>query len=296
MEGSAKALRKALRAQDPEGSGQLALEVFRQVVHSQGLDLLRPQVAQAVRECLDGESEKVDYENVVSLLRPPRPRRSGSGSAVDAVVAKGVHAGRGSVQQQRMSLVARQLSDAAATRYHTRASDEDKKAHGPAPQMWDASRPADASVGPHGYPLSQREAHGLVVRPAVRLVGLDKARARKILLGLVPSGSSREVLGMPHGLLTALRRLGVPDVFASAMRTEVESYGSTEVIIDDYLEFVTSFGSAKRDTADAMLEGADARPLPGMRASRVHILLALVCHLKRTIDVHGSRFSLFRCT
>lgn len=289
MEDSAKALRRALRAQDPEGSGRLTLELFRQVAHSEGLDMLRPQVAQAVRECLDGETEEVDYENVVSLLVPPRSRRSASASAVDTVTSRGVHAGRRSVQQQRMSWAARRLPDAAAARYHTGPSDEDERARGPAQQIWDASRPADASVRPHGYPFSQREAHGLVVRPVVRLVGLDKAKARKILLGLVPSGSSREVLGMPHGLLTALRRLGVPDVFASAMRTEVETYGSTEVLIDDYLEFVTSFGSANSDTADAKIEGADARQLPGTRASCVYIMLALLCPLTRSVGVHGSR-------
>jgi hypothetical protein len=278
MEGSftTKALRRALRAEDPEGTGRLCLEVFRQVAVSQGLDPLRPQVAQAVRECLDGEAEEVEYENVVSLLAPPRSRRSGS--ATENAVSRGVYGGRGALQRQRTSRATRRSPGAPVARYHTGASDEDERARVPAARMWDGAHPPSDAVGhlQRGYALSQHEAHGLVVRPVVRLVGLDKARARKVLLGLVPSGSSREALGLPHGLLTALRRLGVPDVFASAMRTEVETYAGTEVLIDDYLDFVTSFGSATRDTADAPLDGVDARPQPGRRERRF-LHHAVVC-------------------
>ena len=178
----------------------------------------------------------VAYENVVSLLAPPPLRgREGHGSRP----------------------VARLSRDAAVTQLASRPPverREDEGALGAATRAWGPSHaPSD------GWRQHAMGPQGLVVRPAVRLVGLDKDRARKVLLGLVPSGSSREALGLPHGLLTALRRLGVPDVFASAMRAEAESYGSEEVLIDDYLEFITSFGSATTATAD----GAGARAQSG---------------------------------
>ena len=168
------------------------------------------------------------------------------------------------MQRQRLSqhASARRPSLGAVETHHAGSigEDEDERAR---PRVWDAPRVPTDALRQYGSMSSQRGAHGLVVRPVVRLVGLDKARARDVLLGLVPSGRSHDALGLPHGLLTALRRLGVPDVFASAMRAEVESYGSAEVLIDDYLEFVTSFGSATGGTAAAATDRGDARAQSG---------------------------------
>ena len=170
----------------------------------------------------------VAYENVVSLLAPP-PLRGRDG-----------HGSRAVTQRARHPPAERREAD---------------RALGAATRAWGPSHAPSNGMRQH------TGSQGLVLRPVVRLVGLDKARAREVLVGLVPSGSSREALGLPHGLLTALRRLGVPDVFASAMRAEAESYGSEEVLIDDYLEFVTSFGSATAATAD----GAVVRAQSGKR-------------------------------
>lgn len=211
-------LRQALRGADPKGTGRLAVQTFRELAATHGLDLLQSGAAQAMRECLLGS--QIDYENMVSLLAPLPSWRD---SAAAIARPREEHAGS--------------AAPSSALRRHGRSS------------------------SPLGV-------HGPVVRPVVRLVGLDKERARQVLLGLVPAGRSREALGLPHGLLTALRHLGVPDVFASAMRAEVESYGSTEVLIDDYLDFVTSFGSGTCGSSDTPTDRVDGRLHLGERQSR----------------------------
>jgi hypothetical protein len=237
MSTSTRQLRKALRAADPQGTGRLPSHAFAKVAASHGLDLLQPAATQAMRECLVAGSQ-VEYENFVSLLAPPPSRRAAPRSAPGDSTAAGTTTSRRRASRPDALAAAPRERDAASS----------------ALRQQPARRPS----------LQSQQAAAMRARPVVRLVGLDIDQARQVLRGLVPSGSSREALGLPHGLVTALRRLGVPDVFVGAMCAEVESYGSEEVLIDDYLEFVTHFGTAASGSGGpTATAGADPLAQPG---------------------------------